>query len=55
MVTSILVVSFIIIEQNTIGETKENNKWHSTQEPRTPKQGQSEGFEFFSPYCPSIL
>ena len=29
-------ISLIIIEQNTIGETKENNKWHSTQEPRTP-------------------
>ena len=30
-------ISLFIIEQNTIGETKENNKWHSTQEPRTPK------------------
>ena len=34
MVTSILVYLFII-EQDTIGETKENNKWHSTQKPRT--------------------
>ena len=31
-------VSLIIIEQDTIGETKENNKWHSTQETRTPKK-----------------
>ena len=30
--------SLIIIEQDTIGETKENNMWHSTQEPRTPKK-----------------
>ena len=29
--------SLSIIEQDTIGETNENNKWHSTQEPRTPK------------------
>ena len=28
-------ISLIIIEQGIIGETKEN-KWHSTQEPRTP-------------------
>ena len=25
-------ISLIIIEQDTIGENKENNKWHSTQE-----------------------
>ena len=31
-------ISLIIIEQDTIGETKENNKWHSTQEPRTPQK-----------------
>ena len=31
-------ISFIIIEQDTIGETKENNKWHSTQEPRTTRK-----------------
>ena len=30
-------ISRIIIEQSTVGETKENNKWHSTQEPRTPQ------------------
>ena len=30
-------IIFIITEQNTIGETKGNNKWHSTQEPRTPQ------------------
>ena len=30
-------ISLIIIEQDTIGETKENNKWHSSQEPRTPQ------------------
>ena len=30
-------ISLFIIEQDTIGETKENNKLHSTQEPRTPK------------------
>ena len=30
-------ISLIIIEQDTIDETKENNKWLSTQEPRTPK------------------
>ena len=30
--------SLIITEQDTIGETKEDNKWHSTQEPRTPKK-----------------
>ena len=30
-------ISLLIIEQDTIGKTKENNKWHSTQEPRTPK------------------
>ena len=32
-------ISLYIIEQETIDETKENNNWHSTQEPRTlPKQ-----------------
>ena len=30
-------IILIIIEQDTVGETKEKNKWHSTQEPRTPK------------------
>ena len=30
-------ISLIIIEQDTIDETKENNKWLSTQEPRTPQ------------------
>ena len=30
-------ISFIIIEQDPIGETKENNKWHSTQQPLTAK------------------
>ena len=30
-------ISLIIIEQDTIGETKEKGKWHSTQEPRIPK------------------
>ena len=30
-------MSLIIIEQDTIGETQENNKWHSTKEPRTPQ------------------
>ena len=30
-------ISRFIIEQDTIGETKEN-KWHSTQEPRTPQK-----------------
>ena len=30
-------IGFINIEQDTIGETKENNEWHSTQERRTPK------------------
>ena len=30
-------ISFIFIQQDTIGETKEN-KWHSTQEPRTAKK-----------------
>ena len=30
-------ISLIIIEQDTIGETKEHNKWHSTREPRTPQ------------------
>ena len=29
-------IRYIIIEQDTIGETKENNEWHSTQEPHTP-------------------
>ena len=29
-------ISIFITEQDTIGETNENNKWHSTQEPRTP-------------------
>ena len=29
--------SLSIIEQDTIGETNKTNKWHSTQEPRTPK------------------
>ena len=29
------------IEQDTIGETKENNKWHSTLEPRNPPKKQS--------------
>ena len=37
MVTSILVISLFIIAHDTIGETKDNNKWHSTQETRTPK------------------
>ena len=31
-------ISLIIKEQDTVGETKENNKWHSTQEPSTPKK-----------------
>ena len=31
-------ISLIGIEQDTIGETKGNNKWHSTQEPRSPKK-----------------
>ena len=31
-------ISLIIIEQDEIGETKENNKWYATQEPRTPKK-----------------
>ena len=31
-------ISLIIIEQDEIGETKENNKWHATQEPRTPQK-----------------
>ena len=30
-------ISLFIIEQVTVGETKENNKWHSTQEPHTPE------------------
>ena len=30
-------IPFIIPEQDTIGGDKENNKWDSTQEPRTPK------------------
>ena len=29
--------TLFIIEQDTIGEIKENNNWHSTQEPRTQK------------------
>ena len=29
-------ISLIIIEQDTIGETKKIKKWHSTQEPRIP-------------------
>ena len=29
-------ISLLVIEQDTIVETNENNKWHSTQEPRTP-------------------
>ena len=29
-------ISLFIIEQDTLGETKENNKWHSAQEPRIP-------------------
>ena len=28
----------LFVIQDTIGETKENNKWHSTEEPRTPKK-----------------
>ena len=28
-------ISLFIIKQDTIGETKENNKWHSTQESST--------------------
>ena len=31
-------ICLFIIEQDTIGESKENNQWHSTQEPRTPKK-----------------
>ena len=31
-------IILFIIERGTIGETKENNKWHSTQQPRTPQQ-----------------
>ena len=31
-------ISLIIKEQDTIGKTKENNKWHSTQEPCTAKK-----------------
>ena len=31
------IISLIIIEQDAMGETKEN-KWHLTQEPRTPKK-----------------
>ena len=30
-------ISLIIIEQDTIGEAKENDKWYSTWEPRTQK------------------
>ena len=30
-------ISLFILEQDTNGETKENNKWHSTQEPHTPQ------------------
>ena len=30
-------ISLFVIEQDTIGEAKENNKWHSTQELHTPK------------------
>ena len=30
-------ISLIITEQDTVGETKENNKWHSTQELRNPQ------------------
>ena len=33
-----LRISLFIIEQDTIGETKENNQGHSTQELRTPPQ-----------------
>ena len=29
-------ISLFIIEQGTIGETKENNMWYSTRELRTP-------------------
>ena len=29
-------ISLIIIEQDTIGETKEKTKWHSTQKSHTP-------------------
>ena len=30
------IISLIIRVQDTIGETIENNKWHSTEEPRNP-------------------
>ena len=30
-------ISLFIIERGTIGETKENNKCHPTQKPRTPQ------------------
>ena len=30
-------IRLFIIEQDTIGETRENNKWHLTQEQRTPQ------------------
>ena len=30
-----LRISLFIIEQDRISEIKENNKWHSAQEPRT--------------------
>ena len=32
------IVLLPYIEQDTIGETNENNKWHSTQEPGTPQK-----------------
>ena len=37
------IISLFIIEQDTIVETKETNKWHSTQEPRTPQNSPSVG------------
>ena len=34
--------TLFIIKQDTIGEIKENNNWHSTQEPRTKKTVQKQ-------------
>ena len=31
-------ISLVIIEQDAIVETEENNKWHSTEEPHTPQK-----------------
>ena len=41
-------ISLFIIEQDTIDETKEKNKWHSTHEPRnSPKTVQHYSMFFF--------